>query len=78
MKYPMTASIDKEFAHPYIFRFDLVDSAEYHAPKDQIPHLKGIVNNWLKEHEIDYIYRTGLQWCLRNEQDAVLFTLRWS
>ena len=78
MKYPMYSIVDLSVNYPYQFRFDLVDSQPYHLPKDQIPHLKGMVNRWLAEHEIDYMYRSGLVWLLKNEQDAIIFQLRWA
>lgn len=76
MKYPVTASIDLEDEYPYRFRLDLVDNGI--KPKDQIPDLKNRVNSWLKEAGIDYRYRQGLWWHIKREQDAVLFSLKWS
>lgn len=78
MKYPMHATVDLNLNYPYQFRFDLVDSTPESMPKDQIPHLKGMVNRWLNEREIEYVYRNGLFWCLRHERDAIMFQLRWS
>ena len=76
MKYPMVAFVEPDDEYPYRFRFDLVENGVW--PKDQIPELKAMVNTWLKETGMDYIYRQGLCWCLKNEQDAVLFALRWA
>lgn len=76
MSYPMQFTFEKDFGYPYRFRFDLKDSSV--LPKDQIPHLKNMVNSWLKELEIEYIYRHGLLWCLKHEQDALLFRLRFT
>lgn len=72
----MTATYDPNMDYPYRFRFDL--NAGGPKPIDQIPHLKGIVNDWLLSAGIDYIYRQGLLWCLNDEQDAMLFKLKWS
>ena len=76
MKYPMQFTFAPEFDYPYRFRFDLRPGSE--TPKDQIPDLKNTVNNWLQETGIDYVYRQGLLWCLANEQEAMLFRLRFA
>jgi hypothetical protein len=75
-RYPMTATYDPNMDYPYRFRFDLMSDGL--KPMYQIPDLKNMVNTWLQELEIDYIYRHGLLWCLQNEQDALMFKLRWS
>lgn len=76
MSYPMEFNIEPELDYPYRFRFDLLYGGE--PPKDQIPKLKNTVDTWLKEMEMDYTYRQGLLWCLKNEQDAMLFKLRFA
>ena len=77
MKYPVRAVVDTDAAYPYLFRFDLVEPSPGRMPIDQIPELKAMVNDWLFVAGMEYIYRQGLCWCLKNEQDAVLFTLRF-
>ena len=77
MKYPMVQRVvidDDDY--PYQFRFDLLDNGI--SSSIQIPELRCIVNSWLLELKIDYSYQHGLIWCLKNEQDAMLFVLRWA
>ncbi len=76
MKYPVEFSIEPNTEYPYCFSFDLLEPGP--LPKDQIPDLKNTVNTWLKEADTDYTYRTGLFWCLKNEQDAIMFKLRFA
>ncbi len=76
MKYPMEFSIEPNTEYPYCFSFDLLEPGP--MPKDQIPHLKNMVDTWLNESEIYYRYQTGLFWRLKNEQDALMFRLRFA
>jgi hypothetical protein len=76
MKYPMTFRVAPELDYPYRFRFDL--QLHNQMPRYQIPELKNMVNLWLTETGIDYVYRQGLLWCLKNEQDAIMFQLRFA
>lgn len=72
----MNFTIDMKNDYPYGFRFDLNNDGL--MPIHQIPELKNMVNSWLEETGIDYIYRQGLLWRLKNEQDATMFNLRFS
>ena len=76
MKWPMTFSVDILEEYPYRFRFDLVEPGP--MPMHQIPSLRNTVNKWLVDAEIEFDYKTGLLWCLKNEQDAMMFKLRFA
>ena len=76
MKYPMTFDVVQGLSYPYRFSFDLVNGGP--LPKDQIPDLKNTVNAWLKEADIEYVYSAGLFWSLKNEQDAIMFRLKFA
>ena len=77
MKYPMHFDFKPELDYPYRFRFDLKPHG-LKKPMNQIPELKNMVNTWLTETGMEYIYRQGLLWCLTNEQDALMFQLRFA
>lgn len=77
MKYPMVSTVVSGDEYPYHFSFDLIEHGP--KPKDQIPELKRTVYEWLgKSNILEFKYKAGLFWCLKNERDAMLFELRFA
>jgi len=76
IKYPVEFKLLPGQDYIYQFQFDLIYGGA--EPMHQIPHLRDTVNDWLVGAGIDYTYRHGLIWLLKNEQDAMLFRLRFA